>query len=287
MGDRVLLCPNPYRDVDLDVTLYVQDLLEKHGYKTYICPIFDEVEDSAIPENIEKHRLRDVIDEAFFVVAIGGDGTILHCGKCAAIHKVPVIGINAGTKGFMAILEKSNADQVLRAVSGDYLEERRMMLDVSLIRDGEIIMENSAINDIVVNGFGDCIGLTAWCDGDKMTKYFGDGAVFATPTGSSAYSLSAGGPLVEPTAQDIIFTPICVHGMSAKSFVLSPDRILSARAECHYGKQAFMKVDGSDLIELENDDIKKNKKSNLELIMANLGQKSFYDIAFEKLIEGY
>ena len=88
-------------------------------------------------------------------------------------------------------------------------------------------------------------------------------------------------------AQDIIFTPICVHGMSAKSFVLSPDRILSARAECHYGKQAFMKVDGSDLIELENDDIIKVKKSNLELIMANLGQKSFYDIAFEKLIEGY
>ena len=259
MGDRVLLCPNPFRDVDLDVTLYVQDLLEKNGYRTYICPIFDEVEDSAIPEHIEKHRLRDVIEEAFFVVAIGGDGTILHSGKCAANHKVPVIGINAGTKGFMAILEKSNADQVLRAVSGDYMEERRMMLDVTLIRDGETIMENSAINDIVVNGFGDCIGVTAWCDGDKMTKYFGDGAVFATPTGSSAYSLSAGGPLVEPTAQNIIFTPICVHGMSAKSFVLSPDRIVSARAECHYGKKAFLKVDGTDLMELENDDIIKVK----------------------------
>lgn len=120
-----------------------------------------------------------------------------------------------------------------------------------------------------------------------MTKYFGDGAVFATPTGSSAYSLSAGGPLVEPTAQNIIFTPICVHGMSAKSFVLSPDRIVSARAECHYGKKAFLKVDGTDLMELENDDIIKVKKSDLELIMANLGQKSFYDIAFEKLIEGY
>ena len=287
MGDRVLLCPNPFRDVDLDVTLYVQDLLEKNGYRTYICPIFDEVEDSAIPEHIEKHRLRDVIEEAFFVVAIGGDGTILHSGKCAANHKVPVIGINAGTKGFMAILEKSNADQVLRAVSGDYMEERRMMLDVTLIRDGETIMENSAINDIVVNGFGDCIGVTAWCDGDKMTKCFGDGAVFATPTGSSAYSLSAGGPLVEPTAQNIIFTPICVHGMRAKSFVLSPDRIVSARAECHYGKKAFLKVDGTDLMELENDDIIKVKKSDLELIMANLGQKSFYDIAFEKLIEGY
>lgn len=287
MGDRVLLCPNPYRDLDLDITLHVKNVLENDGIKTYICPIFDNLESSAIPDHIEKHRLRDVISEAFFVVAIGGDGTILHVGKCAAIHKVPVIGINAGTKGFMAVLEKENANEVLRAVRGDYLEEHRMMIDVSLIRHGKIIMENSAINDVVINGYGDCIGLTAWADGDKMTKYFGDGAVFSTPTGSSAYSLSAGGPLVEPTAQNIILTPICVHGMCARSFVLGPERVVSARAECHYGKQAFLKVDGSGLTELENDDIIKVKRSELQLIMANLGQKSFYDIAFEKLTEGY
>lgn len=286
MGDRVLLCPNPYRDVDLEITLQIQELLERDGKKSYICPIFDDLEASAIPENIEKHRLREVIDEAFFVIAIGGDGTILHVGKCAAIHNVPVIGINAGTKGFLAVLEKQNANEVLKAIHGDYIEERRMMLDVSLIRNEKVIMEDSAINDIVINGYGDCISLTAWCDGDKMTKFAGDGAVFATPTGSSAYSFSAGGPLVEPNAQDIIFTPICVHGMCAKSFVLGPERVVSAKAECHYGKQAFLKVDGSGLIEIENDDIIKVKKSELELIMANLGQKSFYDIAFEKLIEG-
>lgn len=286
MGDRVLLCPNPYRDIDLEITLQIKDLLERDGQKTYICPIFDDLEASAIPESIEKHRLRDVIEEAFFVVAIGGDGTILHVGKCAAIHNVPVIGINAGTKGFLAVLEKQNAEEVLRAIHGDFIEERRMMLDVSLIRNGNVVMEDSAINDVVINGYGDCISLTTWCDGDKMTKFAGDGAVFATPTGSSAYSLSAGGPLVEPTARDIIFTPICVHGMCAKSFVLGPERVVSAKAECHYGKQAFLKVDGSGLFEIENEDIIKVKKSDLELIMANLGQKSFYDIAFEKLIEG-
>lgn len=286
MGDHVLLCPNPYRDVDLEITLQIQKLLEENGKKSYICPIFDSVEVSAIPSFIETKHLREAIEEAYFVIAIGGDGTILHVGKCAAIHKVPVIGINAGTKGFLAVLEKQNAEQVLRAVNGDYIEERRMMLDVQLIRDGKVVLEDSAINDIVINGYGDCISLTAWCDGDKMTKFAGDGAVFATPTGSSAYSLSAGGPLVEPRASNIIFTPICVHGMCAKSFVLGPERAVSAKAECHYGKQAFLKVDGSGLTELENDDIIKVRKSDLELIMANLGQKSFYDIAFEKLIEG-
>jgi NAD+ kinase len=285
MGNLVILCPNPYRDTGLAITRRVGGMLERDGHRTAVCPIFDTDENSVVPEDVSKSELEDVIEGAALVVVIGGDGTILHAARTAARHAVPVIGINAGTKGFMAALEPKDADEVLKAANGDYIEKRRMMLDVSLIRGGEVIYIDSAINDAVIHGFGDCIRLTAWCDGDKMTSFSGDGVVLSTPTGSSAYSLSAGGPLVEPTAKNIILTPICVHAMFAKSFVLSPERVVSARAEKLHGRRAFLIVDGNEPIELANDDIIKVKKSPHELIMADMGTKSFYDIVFEKLIE--
>jgi len=281
----VVLCPNPYRDSNLEITLHVKTLLEEHGHDVYICPVFDSDGESVIPDNVETFQIDEKIAEAELLVAIGGDGTIMHAGHSAAVHGVPVVGINAGTKGFLAGIDRDKADLVLQAANGDYVQEHRMMLDVSLIRQGQEILTGCAINDAVINGFGDSITITAWCDGDKMTTYSGDGVVFSTPTGSSAYSLSAGGPLVEPVAQDIILTPICVHGMCAKSFVLGPDRVVSARASRHHGKRAYLKIDGSEPIEIENDDIVRVKRSETEFIMANLGLKSFYDIAFEKLID--
>ena len=285
MGNLIVLCPNPYRDSGLNITMRTQKLLEDAGHTTAVCPIFDTDENSIVPEDVDKTELEDMIEGASLVVVIGGDGTILHAARTAARHKVPVIGINAGTKGFMAGLEPADIDQVVRAASGDYIEQRRMMLDVSIVRQGETVFTDCAINDAVVHGFGDCIKLTAWCDGDKVTTFSGDGVVLATPTGSSAYSLSAGGPLVEPMARNIILTPICVHAMCAKSFVLSPERVVSAKAEKLHGRRAFLTVDGGEPLELVNDDIIKVKKSVHELIMANMGNKSFYDIAFEKLIE--
>jgi len=285
MGNKIILCPNPYRDCGLEITRNLRGLLEEAGHETFVCPIFDTDENSIVPEDIEKAELEDAIDGAYLVVVIGGDGTILHAARTAARHGVPVIGINAGTKGFMAALEACSAGEVLKAAGGDYIEKRRMMLDVSLIRKGDVIYTDCAINDAVIHGFGDCIRLTAWCDGDKMTTFSGDGVVLSTPTGSSAYSLSAGGPLVEPTARNIILTPICVHAMFAKSYVLAPDRVVSARAEKLHGRRAFLIVDGGEPLELANDDILKVRKSSHELVMADMGTKSFYDIVFEKLIE--
>ena len=282
---RILLCPNPYRDCGLKITKYVEELLVKEGHSVSICPIFDSSEDSAVPKDVEKIELNNVIEGASLLIAIGGDGTILHAGRKAAIHEVPVIGINAGTKGFMAIIERDDVDSVITAARGDYIMEHRMVLDVELYRAEKLVYKDCAINDAVINGYGDCITITAWCDGVKMTTFSGDGAILATPTGSSAYSLSAGGPLVEPTAKNIILTPICVHGLSARSYVLDSHRYVTIREEHHHGKKAFLKVDGNMPVQLENDDIIKVRKSKKDFLMANLGKKSFYDIAFEKLID--
>lgn len=285
MGDLILLCPNPYRDTDLAITRKLKALLEDNFFKTAVCPIFDTEEDSAVPEDVEKHELADLVCSASLAVVIGGDGTILNAARVAAPYKLPIIGVNAGTKGFMAAIEPEDCGEILKAARGEYAVQNRMMLDVSLIRDEEIIFSDRALNDAVVHGFGDCISLTVWCDGDKISCYSGDGVILATPTGSSAYSLSAGGPMVEPTAKNIILTPICVHSMSARSFVMSPTRVVSARAEKLHGRRAFLTVDGNEPIELQNDDIIQVMQSKHCVIIADTEQKSFYDIAFEKLIE--
>jgi NAD+ kinase len=285
MGKLIVLCPNPYRDTELVITSRLQKMLEDAGFSTAVCPIFDSENASVVPETVKKERLMAVISDASLIVVIGGDGTILHAARSAASHGVPVLGLNAGTKGFMAALEQEDIGEVVKAARGEYREKRRMMLDVSLLRDGKTVMMDCALNDAVIHGFGDCIRMTAWCDGDMVTSFSGDGIILATPTGSSAYSLSAGGPLVEPTAKNIILTPVCTHAMCAKAFVLSPERVVSARAEKLHGRRAFLTVDGGAPVELVNDDVVQVKKSDHEVIMADMGLKSFYDIAFEKLIE--
>jgi NAD+ kinase len=285
MGKLIVLCPNPYRDTELHITKDIEKLLNDAGHETAICPVFDSERDSVVPEDVHKARLMSVIGDASLVVVIGGDGTILHAARAAAWHRVPVIGVNAGTKGFMAALERSDIGELLKAADGQYVEKHRMMLDVSLMRNGQTVLTDCAINDAVIHGFGDCIRMTAWCDGDVITTFSGDGVILATPTGSSAYSLSAGGPIVEPTARNIILTPICAHTMSANSFVLSPERVVSARAEKLHGRRAFLSVDGNEPIELVNDDVVRVRQSEHEVLMADMGLKSFYDITFEKLIE--
>lgn len=285
MGKLIVLCPNPYRDTELHITKEIEKLLNDAGHKTAVCPVFDSEKDSVVPEDVHKARLMSVIGDASLIVVIGGDGTILHAARAAARHRVPIIGVNAGTKGFMAALEQNDIGELLKAANGKYIEKHRMMLDVALIRGGQIVLTDCAINDAVIHGFGDCIRMTAWCDGDVITTFSGDGVILATPTGSSAYSLSAGGPIVEPTARNIILTPICAHTMSANSFVLSPERVVSARAEKLHGRRAFLSVDGNEPVELVNDDVVRVQQSEHEVLMADMGLKSFYDIAFEKLIE--
>ncbi len=130
--------------------------------------------------------------------------------------------------GFMAELEPGDIDRIPGAVLGGYDIHTRMMLDVALIRDGETILKDFALNDAVIRGLTRVVELSVYGDGQLISHFSGDGAVIASPTGSTAYSMSAGGPIVEPSAENIIITPICAHALVAKSFVLAPDRQVMA-----------------------------------------------------------
>ena len=158
-----------------------------------------------------------------------------------------------------------------------------MMLECELWREGQLLCTDHALNDVVMHGYGDCIGCTVTCNGDTVSRFSGDGIILSTPTGSTGYSMSAGGPIVEPEAENIIISPICPHVMGARTFVLDPQRTVRVTAERLHGRRAYLAVDGISIADLKGGDEIVVRRSEHAVRMADLGLRSFYDIAYEKL----
>lgn len=280
----IVLCPNPFRDIKLKLTKKAKSLLESAGYETAVCPVFGNDEPGAIPADVNTVTWDGVAGKASLFIIIGGDGTLLHTARSLDHSSTPLLGVNLGTKGFMASLEPENIDKILDAAAGNYISSPRMMIDVQLMRGNEVIYSECGLNDAVIHGMGDCIKLTAWCDGDRIMSFSGDGIVVATPTGSTGYSMSAGGPIVEPEAKNIIVSPICAHVIGAKNFVLSAKRKITIEAEKIHDRRAYLSVDGDEGVEILNDDIIIVNKSEKYANLINMGMKSFYDLTFDKLL---
>lgn len=279
----IAICPNPFRDSELKYTRQAAEMLHAVGYETAVCPIFAEDAPQMIPEDIKATTLDAVRSRCSLVVVIGGDGTILSAARQLHNADIPILGVNLGSKGFMAALEPEHMQLIVKAAAGEYTVSRRMMLDIELERGGEIIYRDKALNDVVLHGYGDCIRLTAWCAGDRITSFSGDGIILSTPTGSTGYSMSAGGPIVEPEASAIIVSPICAHMMSARSYVLSASHDVSVLAEKLHGRRAYISVDGNSVMDLANGDLLRVRRSERCILMADMGLKSFFDLTFEKL----
>lgn len=279
----IAICPNPFRDSELKYTRQAAEMLHAAGYETVVCPVFAEDAPQMIPEDIKATTLDAVRSRCSLVVVIGGDGTILSAARQLHNADIPILGVNLGSKGFMAALEPEHMQLIVKAAAGEYKVSRRMMLDIELERGGETIYRDKALNDVVLHGYGDCIRLTAWCAGDRITSFSGDGIILSTPTGSTGYSMSAGGPIVEPEASAIIVSPICAHMMSARSYVLSASHDVSVLAEKLHGRRAYISVDGNSVMDLINGDLLRVRRSERCILMADMGLKSFFDLAFEKL----
>lgn len=280
----IAVCPNPFRDHGLVLTKQVLELLHRQGEETVVCPVFADDEPGILPGDVRTRPLHEVADFCRLAIVIGGDGTLLAVARQLFDLPVPVLGINLGTKGFMCALEPGDVDRIGELFQIEVPVSRRMMLEVEVLRNGETVLTDCALNDAVLHGYGDCIKLTAWCDSALVTSYSGDGIILSTPTGSTGYSMSAGGPIAEPNAENIIISPICAHRMGARSFVLAPERTVAVKAEKLHGRRAFLSVDGNATLELVNGDVVKVRRSDNCTLMADLGQKSFFEIAYEKLV---
>ena len=279
----IALCPNPFRDLELKYTKELRALLGNEGFETAVYPVFGDDEPDSIPTDVDTTPLSALGDDCTLAVVIGGDGTMLAAARRLRGHELPLLGVNLGTKGFMTSLEEENISLVAEAAKGHYRISRRMMLDVALIRGGKEVYCDSVLNDAVVHGYGECVTVTAWCNGQRMTCFNGDGVILSTPTGSTGYSMSAGGPIVEPETDSMILSPICPHVMGSRTFVLDADREILVKTEISHGRRAYLSLDGNSVVDLESCDLLRVRRSEHRVLMADMGLKSFYEIAFEKL----
>ena len=282
---RVILTPNPYRDKSFHNTLAAERILRESGMETRLCLPFNTDRPPESYSELKFSVLEEELPEADLIVCFGGDGTILHTSKIAQERGIPILGINTGTMGFMAELESSEIDLLSRIVHGKYTVEQRMMLDVEVWREGRCLFSDTALNDAAITkgAVARVIQLSVLCDGVEASSFSGDGVVVCTPTGSTAYSVSAGGPIVEATARNIIVTPICAHTMQAKSIVTAKDRIITVRVGRIGRRNAFLSVDGGRAFRLNADDQIRIRRSAHITRLVKLKGTSFYQIVREKL----
>jgi len=284
---KIILCPNPDRDHGMKATRRADQILREMGFRTVVCSPFRDQKEGAFAE-FEVKSLPQEMKDADLMITFGGDGTILHLAKLAALNKIPVLGINMGGLGFIAELEVAELELLRQLKDWDFEIENRMMLDVSVQRDGKQIYTNLGLNDAVVREgpISHTIHLKISSDGRHLADIAGDGVIVATPTGSTAYSLSAGGPVVEPLAQIMVVCPICIHNMRFSSYVLSPEHVLTVELERNGRKPVFLFVDESRGFALRSDDKVIVRRSKHTMKLVRLTEKSFCEIFAQKMLPG-
>lgn len=228
-----------------------------------------------------------IIQLCDFAIAIGGDGTTLNVAKRAAKYNKPVLGINAGRLGFMSGLEQDELELLKNAVSGDYEIDKRMMLEADIIKNGEIISVHQCLNDAVISrgDFARLIDISVTCNNRNVSHMRADGIIISTPTGSTAYSMAAGGPVVSPEAECILATPICPHSLMDRSIIFPTDRELVVKAYNDKMDMPVLTVDGQELIDLDYDTEVRIRASKTVTRLIKLKPENFYEILNKKIIE--
>jgi len=227
----------------------------------------------------------DAVRIANLAVVLGGDGTMLRLARDAALHGLPMLGVNTGHIGFMTELELDELGQMEKLFTNEYTFDSRMMLRVTVKRGGKAVYETDALNDIVVTK-GAAFRMVHSCisaDEEEVTQVNCDGVIVCTPTGSTAYGLSAGGPVIEPSAENLAVIPVCAHALTAKSFVFAPERRIMLTAYCQGGGEVFLSADGREGFEVHPEDKVEVTRSPLRTRLVRLKGNSFYKILQRKL----
>ncbi|MDO5401479.1 MAG: NAD(+)/NADH kinase [Eubacteriales bacterium] len=281
---NVILTPNPYRDKNFGTVRSAMQVLREAGVQTRLCLPFEVDHSYDLPRDLRFSRLDRELPNAEMVICFGGDGTILHMAKAATRRGIPILGVNIGTMGFMAELESTELEKLKSIAAGEYTLDSRMMLDVTIQRDRDILFHDICLNDVVVTkgAVARIVHLAVKCDGTQVMESGGDGIIVSTPTGSTAYNFSAGGPIVEPEARNMIITPICAHEVGSRSIVTSNKRIITVEMVRNARRNAYLSVDGGKAVRLNMGDVATVKKSHLETKLVRLKDRSFYDVVNAK-----
>lgn len=232
-------------------------------------------------------EIEDGVADCDVIISVGGDGTILKCAKFASKYGKKLLGINCGRLGFMASLERGELGLLKRLTDGDYVTDERMMLEARIEYENGSVELLTALNEAVISsGYGSGIhDFTVLADGVMVSSLRADGVIFSTPTGASAYSLSAGGPLIEPTLDCIEFTQICPHSLFARTMLFSPDKQIEVRFKADKGISASVSVDGQSPVWITENDRLIIKRSELTLRLIDISGGSYFRAINEKLMQ--
>ncbi len=273
---KIAIIPNETKDVGLSVT---KSLIECLSGK---AELFMEEKFSPTGFGVV-FRGKDIFDGVDCVIIIGGDGTMLSVAEPCGRNKIPVMGINMGTVGFMTEVEIDDmVSACARLLSGDYKIEKRMMMDIRIVKNGMETAKYSALNDVVIAKTDTTmIPIELYANENKINEYIADGLIISTPTGSTGYSLSAGGPVAEPCMELFIASPICAHMLGSRPMVLPSDKdIVLKLSDC----QASVAIDGNILERVTSDDTIVISKSDYTVDIIKMSKCSFYDVLINKLM---
>lgn len=281
---KVLLVPNFYKENTRDCLHGVLAELSRLDIEAYIDVGFRA---QLAPE--EPVIFCDFIAEIGnmdMLIAIGGDGTIIHAAKHAVKHGLPVLGVNAGRMGFLAQLELGGIGRLRRIATGDFRVCERMMVEAHAMTENGV-QAFVALNDIVLTkaDLARIVDIEVACGGRVVSEYHADGVIFSSPTGSTAYALSAGGPVVDPSLNCLSMTPICPHSLFSRSVLFSADKVLTARAK-HINTQneLYLSADGGNAVKLKAGCPVNIMKSKLTAKLVDFGDRAFYEVLSEKIL---
>lgn len=259
---KIALYPNFNKEGTIELLNRAQDILS------------DKAECLVFSENSSEEEL---MKESDIVITIGGDGTLIHFSKTASKYGKPCVGINTGRLGFLANIDSENIEMLGKLFLQDYGIESRMMLSVEAFRQGELIYKGTALNDAVVSS-GSVARLTDILldvSGSEI-EYRADGIILSTPTGSTAYSMSAGGPVIDPEVRCITITPICSHSLTARPILSAESSIMTIKILETSRTNAFLTVDGKRCCEVDSDTKVLIRKSEFDAKFINLTGSTIY-----------
>lgn len=277
------IIPNLYKDPELKVTKEIIEILKKYDCEPVIP------EHVANKSDISEYGIdyETLYSDSEFVIVLGGDGTILEASHAAAKHNTPLLGINLGTLGFLTDVEVSGAEKaIMNALEGNYKLETRMMIDVVIFYETGESKIFTALNDVCVarGGLAKVVNLEVHVNNEYLDTYRADGLLVTTPTGSTAYNLSAGGPILKADAKIMAITPICPHTLYARSIILDSDDVIMLNSRDKFREDIIISIDGKTVCFLkENEHVKVMKSMyNTKLIKTN--KNGFYDVLREKMV---
>lgn len=275
---KIALLPNLQKKGADKCSRHIIEILNSNGDTVFIHRAHEKYFSGVTV--LDHHSALSQECDAF--IAVGGDGTIIHAAKHAAEFGKPTLGVNMGRLGYMAGIEKDQLSELPAVLAGECVVEKRMMIKVTVNGSPTIHL---ALNDAVISGeLSKILDYNVSVNGSREYPFRADGVILATSTGSTAYSLSAGGPVVDPQLKCMIFTPICPHSLFNRSIIYGEDTLLSVRVTPNYIGRVYLTVDGEEPIVLKNNDVIELSKSDSYVSLMKYDNQSFYDVVNKKLI---